>query len=44
MTDGLVTFEVENGGTVKAMDLGDTIDALGTGSTRTSIKGEAPAI
>lgn len=42
--DGLATLDVEKGGTVKAMTVGGTVEALGTASTRTAIEGDAPAI
>lgn len=42
--DDVVTFEVDKGGTIQAMTVGGTIEALGSGSTKTSIEGNAPAM
>lgn len=40
----MVTLEVDQGGTVKALTIGGAIKALGSGSTKISIEGEAPSI
>lgn len=42
--DEVVTLEVDQGGAVKVLTIGGAIEALGSGSSKTSIKGEAPAI
>jgi hypothetical protein len=42
--DDLVTFEVDRGGTIQEMTLGGAIEALGAGSAKTSIEGDAPAL
>jgi hypothetical protein len=40
--DGVVTFEVDAGATVSRVTVGGAIEALGTGSSRTSIEGTIP--
>lgn len=40
----VVTLEVDKDATVKALSLGGTIDAFGTGSTKTLVQGDAPDI
>lgn len=42
--DDVVTVEVSEGGMVGSITVGGTIEALGSGSTRTAIAGDAPTL